>query len=566
MCDRCAERRMPPHLAAHYAVVTEARELLCPLDGDPLGQGEAWVVVAGDGSRLRECQAAPDEQVVCQAWAAGRRGEAANTRRAPILAEALGHHEAGRFAEAADACRQLLEDDGKDVFAAALLRQALERLGRFDEAWKLQEWLYHIGPLDIAPTLVDLLALDSPDLPSVGTMRQELLSIFAANALGGGRGPIPPAPLSAVPLAGRASDTAVEAVPGADHGPRPDEHVVLRRPLLVSLSDAGREAIDARVPRDGWAAGDLREFIGLCAEHGPAAFQPSVAAFADRLLGAGLSFRMAAELAVEGAAVLGERPIACFLDLLPAYAESVIMGRAPELAAALAPAAAWLVPAEILAGEYFRSGWPEIPVGDLSAVIESERPDLGPPQGWSRSLPVYVTSCPILAWHDPAGAAGAVGFAHPFLEDACLARYLWQHVFDTEKPDLKLLGAACLSQAAARFVAVQAAASEPARQRLQEWAGLKRQRRSLFKGADIPTFARNVALVTVALTGSARGLDLTDADFSGLDLEGADFRAAILTGATFLRARLRGADFTGASLAGAAFEGADLADARITLA
>ncbi len=168
-------------------------------------------------------------------------------------------------------------------------------------------------------------------------------------------------------------------------------------------------------------------------------------------------------------------------------------------------------------------------------------------------LRAIAEACPLVVERD-----AGFGFAQAVYAEAFLARRLGRLLFRSDPPDLMSLGSSPLSLGTAEFLADLVARDADHRARLDEWLRFRRQRRSQFRGADIPVFLRNLALVRYAMDGDLRGQDLHELDFRDLDLTGADFRDAVLDGAVLRNAGLRGARFAGASLNGTDLQGADL--------
>lgn len=526
VCNRCAARIGDRALVAglwRAGVWT----LVCPFDGVPLGRDGVWTLTGpGLGTVLRLTED-PGFEDWCRVLANPL--PPPDQERLDALVEAWA---AGRD-EAVIGFGEWVVPDAVVPLVQLMTRQSLERLGRFDEAWAIQQRL-----LTAAPTgYLKGIGLVSPLLPP-GTQRDSLVSELRqlAKTEGGGL----EAALSRFSSGlSAALDPGEPPVPTSDRGSAaPVAHALVRgtaardpSPALPGRSpipELGLEAVASLWESwpAPWNPTTWSGFVLQCERDHGLVFPGGAEAFASRVRSPGSPLLGLLLVALRNDP--GELPSGA-LDTVEHYAIACAR-RTPDWPEAGQDADRLLRPLDQLGAERLRLD-PEPTPGQHEAV----------------------EACPLVVARN-----GVLRFAHPAYGDAFLARVLGRRLFCTDPPDFRSLGSVMLSQGTAEFLA-ELVARDPGRvARLGEWLRFRRQRRSQYRGAQIPAFLRNLTLVQYALDRDLRGLDLRELDFRDLDLAGADCRNAVLDGAVFRDCGLREARFAGASLNGTDLQGADL--------
>ncbi len=527
VCNRCAARKGDRALVAglwRAGVWT----LVCPFDGVPLGRDGVWTLTGpGPGTVLRLTKD-PGFEDWCQVLAGPLTPP--DQEKVGALVEAWA---AGRDDAVVDGGDWAVPDDVGPL-VQLLTRQSLERLGRFDKAWAIQQRLLTATPTGFLKGIGQITRLLPP-----GTQRDSLVTELRqlAKTEGGGL----EAALSRFSSGlSAALDPAEQPVPPSDRGPAAPVAPARARgtgahdseptsPERSPIPGLGLNAVaslcDAWVaPWDGttWS-----RFVLQCERNHGLVFPGGAEAFATNVKSPGSPVLGLLLVALRDHP--GELPSGT-LETVERYALACAR-QTPDWPEAGQDADRLLRPLDRLGGERLN--------------LDDGDPIPG--------LHVIAEACPLVVARD-----GVVRFAHPAFADAFRARALGQRLFFTDPPEFRSLGSVMLSQGTAHFLAELVARDPGCAVRLGEWLRFRRQRRSQYRGADIPIFLRNLALVQYALDGDLHGLDLRELDFRDLDLAGADCRNTVLDGAVLRNSRLRGARLAGASLNGTDLQGADL--------
>lgn len=594
VCNRCAFRR--PYESAPDASFLDPWELLCPLDGQPLGRDGYWIVFGGAEESIRRSAGPPGHTLIYEAFSKGivltdDSPESVFVRQ--LLEESFQAYCDNQYEAALDKCANILDQKRDHVNALLLRRSALEKLRRFDEAWETLRIALQAGREGLTRGLAELNSLKWVDEQTRDAFSNEILTQlkqisrgtrampaldalyklveqFApdlARAVRGEPARVPEAVTQTEIIPASAAAAAAKRViaePQA-HEPtleswryRVDLDGAPNRGVVTSVPSHLLNQILSGLPRESWTKEDWTQFVNQCANSGAPEFPGGCDAFADRvwdlsheLAGAPLSAQLLVEFP-DAALKLADPDLT---DLFELYATECFL-RASRIRRCFGEAGDPLLVAEQIAGELFQTGAAS-GIDMLAKKLDELLPAGATLEEWVGALREYVQAFPMLV-----DALDELGFAHRSFEDFFLARHLYRNLFQNDKAAFKLAGCRCFNLNTAIFLAGMMLRNDPQLLLLEEWLQMKRQRRSLFRGADVPTFVRNLALMRLVLKSDASSLDLTDADFSGLSLPGADFSHSDLTGANFRNAGLRGARFQGCVLTGAVFDDADLSESE----
>lgn len=478
ICNRCARRRIADYLPP--AARIWAYELCCPLDGELLGRENEWRIVGTAGGVIVGSAERPSIRLFCEALA---QADCDHPDR-DLVAHAVALSRKGQDLEGIRILDTVPEGSPFHSLSLLLRKRTLEKLKRFDHAWKLQRRLLAAAPDHLLMSVGQLSFFTEGEPGEGAAIAQELLTLVGSRT--------PNFAKRLLDQAGaRSLDSSSAIRRRARESPEPNE--APKKRLIMSV--------------------DGEIFAQMVAGIGESLSEPTPDSVAELIWKCG---------SVHKTLALGED----------------------------------------LARECFTRHVEMLKFSELASVLHGARAGSRSFRGWRATLADSIFKCPLFTG-DPSDE---VGFRLSVYLDYFVACYLTRQLFKEEKAVFKSTGAAMISQNTALFLSGNISSNTGRLRRLDEWLRMKRQRRSLFRGADIRLFVRNLALVKLMATGEVRGLDLSDADFSGLDLEGSDFRESILTGVNFRRANLRGAIFRDAVVAGVRFEGADLEDAVLETA
>ena len=332
------------------------------------------------------------------------------------------------------------------------------------------------------------------------------------------------------------------------------------RELVTSIPPDTLKQILSGLPQDSWHKEHWTQFVIQCRNAG-ALKSLDADSFAARVwkLPRGpelTAYSLSAQMLVEMGQAVAEKVNLDLTDLFDLYAGECFL-RPTRIRACFGESEDAFLAGGLAALEILKAG-ASLSVDELARLLNETVPGHAPIEEWAGALREYIWACPMLV-----ASGQELGFSHKSFEEYFLARHSFRRLFDGEKPDFKLAGSRCLDLNTAIFLGELVMRSDKHSMLLEEWLRMKRQRRSLFRGADVPTFVRNLALVRLMFKNDARSLDLTDADFSDLDLNHADFSNSILAGANFRNTDLRAARFLGCDLTGATFDGSDLTSAQL---
>ncbi len=582
VCNRCASRR--PHETGSGTGAFDAWELLCPLEGTPLGRGNDWIIFGGTAESICRSTGPPNDQLLSEAFSRGfvwRDDSPEATTILQLLEQAFRAYAADEHQAALDISSNLLGLLPNHVNALLMRRWALEKLHRFDEAWETLRTFLQASQDSLTRGLGELNALNSLDSQPRNTFSTEILSALKTAAPAANERLVRDAiskliaeiaPDLAPPLSGPAEAEIMAAAQRPAAQPQTPESVAVSchrspnlegapmRELVTSIpADTLKQMLSA-LPQDSWQKEHWTQFV-IQGRNTGALESVDAESFATCVwnLPRGpelAAWPLSAQMLVEMGQAVADKADLDLTGLFDLYAGECFC-RSSRLRACFGESEDAFLAGGLAALESFRTEV-SLSVDELARLLNETVPGHAPIEEWAVALREHIWACPMLMEF-----GREVAFGHNSFQEYFLARHLFRRLFQDEKPEFKLAGSSCFDLDTAIYLGELIARSDKHSMLLNEWLGMKRQRRSLFRGADVPTFVRNLALVRLMIKNDARSLDLTDADFSGLDLNHADFRNSILAGANFRSTNLGGARFGGCDLTGATFDGSDLDGAEI---
>ena len=177
VCNRCASHR-PIENGAGTAIF-DAWELLCPLDGRPLGRGDDWIVFSSTAETACRSAGPPGPALLTEIFIRGivwrdNSPEAAAVLQ--LLTEAFQALAAEQYQNALEIGSKILGVSPDHANAMLVHRRALEKLRRFDEAWETMKTFLQADQESLKRGIGELNALAAVDSQTRAYIIGEILA------------------------------------------------------------------------------------------------------------------------------------------------------------------------------------------------------------------------------------------------------------------------------------------------------------------------------------------------------------------------------------------------------